>query len=266
MWSLAFALDAQFERARAFQRYHDRAAADPDPCFAVLLAHRWQELMSNVRDDEVTQPWANRLHHEIADLLERRVSPGKVVKLGAGKKITCPHTLRLTCKNCGGMFESRYRGGRFPRTCGLCFRYSPKPPDHLRGGLTGYMAGMYTHRRAGSRPGIKRYGQDVLCAHPECLTLFVSTRGDEEYCPAHRGKREQARRLRESRPAKHTRFVFTPAPGVNRVQYGRGPRTEEVIIEANQTWRAMDDAELLTLAALLAQGSLVACDRLHRAR
>ena len=237
MWSLAFGLGASFEQARAFQHWYDRAVGDPDPGWAVLLAHRWQELARNVPDDEVTVPWATRLHHEIADLLERRDAPGKKVKLEAGKKITCPRIVRLTCKHCGWMFESRYRGGRFPRTCGgICFRNPQKAPRHARGGLTGYTAGMYTHRRAGSRLGVEQYGQEVLCSHPDCLRLFMSTRGDEQYCDEHAGKREQARRRRSRRgPAKHLRFLFELAPGVNGAQYSHGSNSEEVRLEPLET-------------------------------
>ena len=266
IWSLAFGLAASLENAQAFQRCYERARSDPDPSWAVLLAHSWQEFSANVPEDDVSVPWAHDLHHQIVDLLEHRNAPGRTVTVGAGATVTCPRTVRLPCKHCGYMFESRYRGGRFRRTCGLCFSYSPAPPQHPRGGVTGYKAGVYRHRRAGRTLGVEQYGQDVLCAHPDCLRLFVSTRGDEEYCDEHHGKREHARRLRDSLPANHTRFAFTPAPGFNRVQYSRGPRSEEVIIEADQTWTAVDGAELLTLAAFVAQGSLVVHDRLRSAR
>ena len=203
MWALAFALGAPLEEAQAFQRCYDRARRSLDVECAALLGYRWQQLTANVADESVTVPWANDLHHQVVDLLELCDAPGTTVTVRADATISCPRTVRLPCKHCGCMFESRYRGGRFRRTCsGLCYPYSPAPPQHPRGGVTVYAAGMYEHRRRGSTVGVEKYGQAVLCAYPDCLRLFMSTRGDEQYCADHAGKREQARRLRRSRPPK----------------------------------------------------------------
>lgn len=260
MWSLAFALGASRDEAHAFQRHNGRARSDPDPRWAVLLGFYWQQLAGGVADDAVTAPWANELHHRIADVLEQRKAPGRTVTLGQGKVACCPDTVRLPCRDCGHMFVSRFRGDRFRRTCGVCFPYSPAPPQHPRGGLTLFKQGSYRNRRRGSTLGVDQYGQDVLCSHPDCLELFVSTRGDEEYCAGHQERREQARRLRRSRTPKHVRWGFRLAPGVNGVQYHLGPDSREVRIDPGQTRFAADEQELVQLVALAASGSAVATD------
>jgi hypothetical protein len=156
------------------------------------------------------------------------------------------------------MITSLFRGRRFRRTCGHCFPSALAPPGHPRGGLTGHKAGLYSRRHRGSTVGVEEYWQEVLCAFPDCLALFMSTRGDEQYCLEHKGNREQARRLRTSLPPKQDCFEFRLAPEVNGVQYHCGPLAEEVYINAGQTHHARDEGELAVLASFVAQGSMIA--------
>jgi hypothetical protein len=255
--SLARVLGASPEEALAFERVYESARNDlADVRWATILGYQWQALCANVPDDDVAAPFVNELHHQIADLLEDAGAPGSAVRVGGGS-ITCPTRIRLPCRQCGHMLVSEYRGGRLRRTCGLCFPYSPAPPEHPRGGLTLSAEGVYPHRRAGRTLGVEQHGQDVLCAHPECLALFVATRGDEEYCPEHRGRREEARRLRSrSGLPKHERFRFRLAPGMNSVLYHHGPDALEVRILPGDIRVAQDENELRELAAFLLRGTL----------
>jgi len=265
MWSLAFGLGLSTEQARRFQRAYVLAsdpAGESAASAAVLLGWRWQQLTARVADDEFTAPWAIELHHLVADVLVQRDAPGRTVALGRGEVAHCPDLVRLPCRDCGHMLVSNYRGRRFRRTCGgECYAYAPKPPQHPRGGVTFHTPGLYRKRRRGSTVGVEDYGQTLLCLHPDCLTLLWSTRGDEQYCASHAGRREQARRLRRSGPPKHRRFAFEMAAGMNGVQYAWGPRAEHVSIELGQTRVARDDEELSTLAMFVAQGALIAVPR-----
>jgi hypothetical protein len=256
MWTLAVALGLSREQSRRFQSLYDHASEGKGP-EAVLLGISWQERTGHLDEGAVTAPWTTELHHRIADVLEERDAPGRIVALGRGESVQCPTVVRLPCRDCGHMLVSGYRGGHFRRTCGLCFPYSPAAPEHPRGGLTLHVAGGYPNRRAGSTLGVEKYGQDVLCAHPECLTLFVATRGDEEYCPEHRGRREEARRLRSRMSfPKHERFRFCLAPGMNSVLYHHGPNALGVRILPGDIRVARDESELRELAALLLRGTL----------
>jgi hypothetical protein len=253
MWSFGVVLGLTSEQAQRFQSLYE-TARDGNNGAAVLLGHTWQQRTVHVDEDKPTTPWANELHHRIADVLEESDAPGRTVALRRGQSVECPTVVRLPCRDCGHTFISKCRGDRFPRTCGKCFSYSPSPPQHPRGGLTLYADGVYRKRRRGSTLGVETYGQDVLCLYPVCLKRFVSARGDEEYCPEHRGQREQARRLRSrGDPPKHLRFRFRLAPDKASLQYHHGPDAEEVRLEQGECLVARDEQELLVLATFLEQ-------------
>jgi len=245
MWSLAFAFESNVERARTVERLfrHDSSKS------AALLAHWLDKCMRSVDADDVTAPWATKLIQELVHHIER------------SSEALAPETLRLPCRDCGMAFTSRLRAARYGRKCSNCFPYEPTVPAHPRGGLVQVKRGGYPNRRKGQTLGVTEYGTSIVCAHPDCLELVLVTRSDRDYCNEHLGKREEARRLRRSRPAKCERFAFSLAPEVTDVTYAWGARAE--VTEVGPAGRvARDDEELLTLVQLAASGALLVTDTL----
>jgi hypothetical protein len=72
---------------------------------------------------------------------------------------------------------------------------------------------------------------------------------------AHMGKREEARRLRKTRPSKYERYFFRAVPSLH-VTYHWGPFAEAVDLGTERR-RARDEEELLTLVKLVAAGAVV---------
>jgi hypothetical protein len=221
-----------------------------DSVDAGLRIAEWlNEHMRRLGDDSVTMPWATLAIHELADHIEATAS----------EAIDQVESLRLACRLCGGPFASRARGGRFARTCGRCFPYEPRLPEHARGGLIQVKRGPYPNRRKGQRFGVTEYATSVVCWHPDCLQLVLASTRDREYCDEHVGRREQARRLRAARPLKYERFQFT---AIQPVTYCSGPRAEGVeLVPGDRRW-ARDEEELLTLVQGAASGAFEIFDPL----
>jgi len=256
MWSLAFAVERDAERACRVQAFYDHAGKS---AIAALELAVWlrDQLLARIRDDEVTSPWANELIHELVDCIEQGAPPGTThPKIG-----TSSSELRLPCQDCGCAFTSRFRGGRYRRTCGKCFRYTPSPPEqHPRGGLVQFKQGVYPNHRRGQTLGVTEYGTSVVCDHPDCLVLVLVTRSDRNYCAEHlTTHREQIRRLRRRRSPKCERFLFRLAPGQNSVQYHWGSLAEETMVPPEGRF-ARNEPELQTLVQLVASGALVVTD------
>ncbi len=265
MWALAFGFEQDSAKAKRVEKLYAEARASRSPAAVVALALWLEKHMGRVPAGDVTAPWATGLIQELVDLIEDAAPPGTTVRSEkANTHRVTPSMLRLPCRDCGCVFESRFRAGQYRRTCsgpGRCFKYEPKVPNHPRGGLVQCKPGNYPKRRKGQTLGVAEYGTSVVCGHPDCLELVLVTRRDRGYCDEHLGKREEARRLRRSRPAKCERFVFSLAPDVNNVIYAWGARAE--VTDFGPAGRvARDDEELLTLVQLAASGALLVTDTL----
>lgn len=245
--SLAYAFELSASSARKIEELYDGSAGDARR--ALLLARWLDDRMARHDSDAVVAHWATQVAHEIAD----RVEFDPVL-------YELPN-LRLPCRGCGHVFATRIWGGKWLRECGICDDYAPKVPGHPRGGLVQVKHGDYPKHRPGQSLGVTEYGTSIVCAHPDCLELVLVTRSDRDYCNQHFGKREEARRLRRSRPAKCERFAFSLAPEVTDVTYAWGARAE--VTEVGPAGRvARDDEELLTLVQLAASGALLVTDTL----
>lgn len=171
--------------------------------------------------------------------------------------LTWPQRFRVPCRNCGTVFWSRVRVGQVAKTCGRCRRYEPRVIAHPRGGVTQMKAGPYSHRQAGQSLGVTEYGTPVVCAHPDCLALFLAVRPNHEYCAEHAQLHPQTLvRLRRDAPPKLERHRFFLAAGVNGVQYQHGPLSETVDVPP-QGRIARDEQELHVLVQLLRSGALI---------
>jgi len=266
MWSLAFGFEPDSAKARAMEKRYCKARAyDGNPESAALLAAWLIQNMRRVLDGEFMHRWASDLVHELVDVIEKTAPPGTTVRNEkANIHFVTPNTLRLPCRDCGYVFESSFRAGGYRRTCSgprACFEYEPKVPDHPRGGLVQYKRGDYPKHRRGQTLGVAEYGQSVVCIHPDCLELFLVAGHNRDYCDEHLGKREEASRLRRSRPPRCERWAFSLAPGVEHATYCWGPLAEvtQVGIEGRY---ARDEDELQTLVQLAATGALVVTDTL----
>ncbi|MDQ3380554.1 MAG: hypothetical protein M3546_09560 [Actinomycetota bacterium] len=253
---MAFAFVHDSGKAKRVEDLYESARFSKNPKVAVLLARLLKEQwMSAVPDDEVTAPWAMELIHKLVNVIDEGAPPGTTVRLERDGEVfdeDAPSSLRLPCKDCGYAFESGFKRRRYRRTCGRCFEYEPKVPDHPRGGLVVYKRGVYPKHRQGQTLGVVEYGQNVLCNHPDCLELVLVAGHNRDYCDEHH--RESVRRLRQVRPPKEERFRFRLAPGVNSVQYAWGPRAEVTEVPPGGRF-ARDEEELLVLASFLAVGS-----------
>lgn len=257
MWALAFGFEQDSAKAKRVEKLYAEARASRSPAAVVALALWLEKHMGRVPAGDVTAPWATGLIQELVDLIEDAAPPGTTVRSEkANTHCVTPSTLRLPCRDCGCVFESRFRAGQYRRTCSgpgrRCFKYEPKVPNHPRGGLVQYKPGNYPKRRKGQTLGVVEYGQSVVCNHPDCLELVLVAGHNRDYCDEHH--RESARRLRQVRPPKKERFRFRLAPGVNSVQYAWGPRSEVTEVPPGGRF-ARDEDELLVLASFLAVGS-----------
>jgi hypothetical protein len=190
VWSLAYACTGSSAKAAVAREVFERAAHDGGQ--AQLFRRWWQEkTLAPLQSDAVVAPWATAVHQAIADRFERWGL------LGA-------EPLLLPCPGCGRVFTSR--PPRFARTCGRCKPATSTAEPNPAGSRVMYSAGFYP-----AGPYGPRQGQSVLCAHPDCLTLFLATRSDERYCELHRADRKAAARARQRQPEpKHARVRFHP--------------------------------------------------------
>ena len=257
VWSLAVLCGATIDQASVIaEKFHAVTALidrSQDEALEqrLLLALWFQQERTRPAIGRVLTLEATRAHHVIASAIEP-ITPG----LGVGK-LAWPARFHLPCRNCGYVFESRVYGGCLVRTCGECFAYEARPITHARGGLTQMTRGRYTYRRPGQAAGVTEFGTSVVCAHPDCLTLFFATQSIDEYCEEHRAMhRETLRRLRAKGPPKLERRRFFLAPGVNGLQYCHGALAEQTEIPPDGRC-ARDEEELQTLVQLAESGSLV---------
>ena len=133
-----------------------------------------------------------------------------------------------------------------------CSPYKPRALVHPRGGLIQYKRGDYPNHRRGQTLGVEEYGTSVVCAHPDCLELFLAANRSHEYCDTHKNRREEVRRLRRVRPPKRERFAFILAAGVDELTYHWGPLAEETKVRPGETRFAGDEEEFLELVQLAA--------------
>ena len=167
---------------------------------AIEFTLAWQELMPEPEPDTVFHAWPLNACHEIADALEPVYRPGLAVT-----DVGCfPDSIKLPCRDCGGLFDSRFRGRRFARKCGLCRPNRPREPANPRGGRVMYFRGFYPATRPGTKLAGEQYGQSVPCDYPGCEERFLTNRSDAKYCEQHREVHPQARaraqRRRTERP------------------------------------------------------------------
>ena len=164
---------------------------------AVELAAIWQELVDEHEADAVFQPWAMEACHEIADVLEPFYAPGASVVIGSGSE-QYPRAVRLPCRDCGVLFESRFRRakdkgrGRFSRKCGLCKPYRPREPRNARSRVM-YARGCYPASRPGIKIGAEQYGLAAACVYPGCDERFLTHVSNRLYCDAHCGLHPETR-------------------------------------------------------------------------
>jgi hypothetical protein len=156
----------------------------------------WQELLEAV---PVGRPLLTNLtatHHWFADRLEIVHDEGDLWA-----------TVLLPCRDCGVVFETRRRGGRYRRSCGKC-----RAPLGLalleHGDLQGrglQRGGLVYPRWHPSSP-LKCPDApvehsiavvSVKCAHPGCDRTRVTPRRDVRYCDVHAGSASRVARHRQ---------------------------------------------------------------------
>jgi len=228
VWALAYASCGDSSVAAQVQEVFARAAAEGG--FAALFRRWWQEkTLAGLPREAVVAPWATAVHQAIADRLEEWGLLGE-------------EPLLLPCPGCGTVLTSR--PPRFARTCGRCKPYTPTAQANPAGSRVMFSAGFYPAGSYGPRRG-----QSVLCAHPECLTFFLATSGQQRYCEEHRADRKAATRARKDhREPKHERVRFYP-PGDDPIQISVRDRggDERQFVVTNGGYKPRDEDELLEL-------------------
>lgn len=280
MWSLLFAEahvlwpDKSDAQRRQFvdglagselkrQSYFEKADGGDSPA-GVLLFTLWQKLLACYSPTTPLAPFHVTAHLDLLSFFEGRgLSAGKIVALGNGSRHQLPQIICLPCRNCGHVFESNPRAGRFNRVCGQCEpnklgKTLAAHPTAESGGLFGGDL-LHTSRRRGSEWQEAVFTEIVLCAHPDCLEFFLRTASNREYCEECRRRhpRNLARARRESSP-KNERFEFSLAAGV-RSSYWHPIRGEVVI--ADSQWRQAEDLRELVQFAKWAQQDMMTVRR-----
>ncbi len=228
VWSLAYACTGSGSKAVVARELFERAAHEGDS--AALFRRWWQEkTLAPLPADAVVAPWAVAVHQAIADQFERWGLLGG-------------EPLLLACPGCGRVFTSR--PPRFARKCGRCKPNTPTATRNPAGSRLMFSAVFYP-----SGPAGPQQGQSVLCAHPDCLTLFLATRSDERYCEQHGADRKAAARAGERvTEAKHRRVRFYPlGEGPVRDAVGGRDGVERELTITADGYQPRDETELVRL-------------------
>jgi len=236
VWALAYACSGDRQQADRVQAVFGRAASDGG--HALLFRAWWQQkTLAPLPPTTVVAPWATQIHQQIAERL-------------ADWRLLGDQPLLLACPGCGRVYTSN--PPRFARSCGRCKPSQPtgKPAPH--GTRLMHSPGFYK-----SGPAGPRQGQSLLCAHPDCLTLFLAISGQQRYCPTHQKDRESAARARRRAPSpKHQRLRFYPHERPLQISLTAADGRQQPITITPSGYQARNEAELLQLLQLRNTGHL----------
>jgi hypothetical protein len=238
--SLAYACTGSGEQAKCVRRLFERAAAEGN--FALLFRRWWQEkTLAPLPAGAVVQPWVTLVHQQIANRF-------------ASWQLLGDQPLLLPCPGCGRVFTSR--PPRFARACGRCKAYTPSGQANPDGSRVMFSAGFYP-----AGPHGPSQGQSILCAHPDCVRVFLATSSQRRYCDEHQRDRKAAARARSrTSQLKHTRVRFYPAARCEQLpSVSSRDGSEGSVVVGPDGYQPRDERELLLLAQLAGSGRVEVC-------